>query len=266
MGGPILIFFIGVCVNMFLIYRTAAIQQKKTDKYRFHTQMRESRSEVDSSSDGRRFSLASLSSSMTMPSRGSNTSRLSRKNQVLIQSLLYFCAFLITHIWTYILRINERKTGHTSFVLCVFARIFQPLLGSFNMLIYTRSHVATVRRFYADKNWFQAFFFAVRFAGDNEEFREDTAQIRMDRRREKQRRSSQTLAVSDSNVKAKDGPEVGNIMECFSQEQCSVGEKMRCDQEGEKREEEPDVTPKHHNPYFLNAVASNKKQFVSIDK
>jgi hypothetical protein len=34
-GGPVLLCFIGVCVNMFLIYRTAATQAKKTNKYTF---------------------------------------------------------------------------------------------------------------------------------------------------------------------------------------------------------------------------------------
>ena len=85
-GGPVLVFFVGVCVNMFLIYRTAETQENTANKYRFSVIKRESNIfEADSSSgDGRRFSLASISSSMTIPSRTSCSSRQSKKNQVII--------------------------------------------------------------------------------------------------------------------------------------------------------------------------------------
>jgi hypothetical protein len=282
MGVPILVSFAGVCVNMFLIYRTAAVQQKKTEKYRFQRR----RSRDSSSGDGRRFSLASLSSSMTMPSRGSYSSRLSKKNQVLVQSLLYVSAFIITFIWSYIIRIHEANTGQRSFVLMVFSRIFQPLLGLFNILIYTRNHVTTVRRLYPDKNWFQAFFVAIRSAGDNEEFREDTAQIRMSRRREKRRRESlnATLMMIDSNAKLSHDPvhmesgnneavghtvelshdpvymesgnneAVGHIAEHSPQRYYCDIKRIECDQE-EKYEEGLDTTPKRHNPHcYLNNV------------
>jgi len=223
---------------------------------------------------------------MTMPSRGSNSSKLRKKNQVLVQSLLYVSAFIITFIWSYIIRIHEINTGQKSFVLMVFSRIFQPLLGFFNILIYTRNHVTSVRRLYPDKNWFQAFFVAIRSAGDNEEFREDTAQIRMSRRREKRRRESlnATSMKIDTNTKLRHDPvhmeseinealghtvelchdpvymESGNneavghtVEQSPLRYYCDVT-RIECDQE-EKYEEGLDTTPKRHNPhYYLDNV------------
>lgn len=193
-GGPVLLCFIGVCVNMFLIYRTAATQAKKTNKYTFQ-QYKKRASKVTSfeqpspSNEGRTSISSILSPRALMHSfrrkSSLNPARGNKERQVMIQALFYVSAFFISFIWSYIIIIYENKTGTKSFVLSVLSRLFQPMLGFSNVLIYTRYHVASVRSMYIEKNWFQAFFFAVKSAGDNEEFREETAQVRLIRRIEK---------------------------------------------------------------------------------
>ena len=198
-GGPVLLCFIGVCVNMFLIYRTAATQAKKTNKYTFQHLTRASKVSLEQpspSNEGRTSISSILSPRALMLSfrrkSSLNSARGSKERQVMIQALFYVSAFFISFIWSYIIIIYEKKAGERSFVLSILSRLFQPMLGLFNVLIYTRYHVASVRSMYPEKNWFQAFFFAVKSAGDNEEFREETAQRRLKRRIEK-RNSLKTM-------------------------------------------------------------------------
>jgi len=46
-------------------------------------------------------------------------------------------------------------------------RIFSPLQGLFNIVVYCRPHVSSLRRNHPEFSWFKAFWLTVRTSGDN---------------------------------------------------------------------------------------------------
>ena len=73
-------------------------------------------------------------------------------------------SYIVTHI---ILRALASQRTPLPFAIFILARIFNPLQGLFNVLIYCRPHVSSLRIHNPEYSWLKAFWQTVRTGGDN---------------------------------------------------------------------------------------------------
>ena len=57
--------------------------------------------------------------------------------------------------------------GENLFPLLILSKLFSPLQGLFNILVYCRPHVNSLRRKHPDFSWFKANWITVKTGGDN---------------------------------------------------------------------------------------------------
>ena len=93
---------------------------------------------------------------------------LRRHQEVKEQAIFFIVAFVCTYMVSYIHRIYEQINGTSPFWLRLIARVLNSLQGFFNILVYTRPHVTSLRRRHKELNWFQAFWAVVKKGGDND--------------------------------------------------------------------------------------------------
>jgi hypothetical protein len=90
------------------------------------------------------------------------------EEEVIIQALLYIFAFVITRIFPLIGRTVELTGNPIPFSISFLMCIFMPLQGFFNICVYTRPHVKSIRRNNPDYSLFKAFWIAFKAGGDND--------------------------------------------------------------------------------------------------
>ena len=66
------------------------------------------------------------------------------------------------------LRILEHQGKRIPFFLLELGRLFNPLQGLFNILVYSRPHVSSLRSNHPEYSWLKAFWLTVRTGGDHD--------------------------------------------------------------------------------------------------
>lgn len=124
---------------------------------------------ITSVSDIRRNSITSVSLHANRPhSAPRHCPMFRRQQEVKEQAIFFIAAFLCTYSLSYINRIVQQVTGKSPFWLHLMARTLSSFQGFFNILVYTRPHVAKLRRTQTDLSWFGAFWAVVKKGGDND--------------------------------------------------------------------------------------------------
>jgi hypothetical protein len=85
-------------------------------------------------------------------------------------------AFIIGYLMTYFFSILYRSiqivtNTEPPFVIMYLARLFYPMQGLFNVLIYTYPHVNSCRQDHIEYSWFRAFYEVVKSGGDSDQIR-----------------------------------------------------------------------------------------------
>lgn len=81
------------------------------------------------------------------------------------QCLLYALSFFVSFIFGVIYQLSDE--GENLFRLLILSKLFSPLQGLFNILVYCRPHVNSLRRKHPDFSWFKANWITVKTGGDN---------------------------------------------------------------------------------------------------
>ncbi len=84
------------------------------------------------------------------------------KRETMTQSMLYIVAFLASCAWAYLYGFLVTVGIKVPFVICLFFSIFYPLGGVFNILVYTRPKIRSLRRKHKEVPWLRAFFEVIR--------------------------------------------------------------------------------------------------------
>jgi len=198
--------FATLCCIIYCLHevcRTVIEQEEKNDRYRFRgsvcARSEPLRSSVPTSesSESRRASFVSLASSIRrIPSlfkqilnsediREPNLENVSssiltsrsyaqraieksekRKRETKIQASLYVYAFLFTCIWAYIYGFLVTIGVSVPYIIIFLFSVFYPLGGFFNILVYTRPKINSVRKKNTGLSWFRSFALVIRAGGD----------------------------------------------------------------------------------------------------
>ena len=85
------------------------------------------------------------------------------KREIIIQACLYVATFFVTYIYLWCLTFANIIAHQTPSVwMNCLASIFYPIGGFFNILVYTRPKVVSLRRSHPEYSWFQAFAMVVK--------------------------------------------------------------------------------------------------------
>jgi hypothetical protein len=85
------------------------------------------------------------------------------KREIIIQACLYVATFFVTYIYLWCLMFANIIAHQTPSVwMNCLASIFYPIGGFFNILVYTRPKVVSLRRSHPEYSWFQAFAMVVK--------------------------------------------------------------------------------------------------------
>jgi len=87
---------------------------------------------------------------------------------VVVQALLYILAFLSSVVFSAAVRIIESGGKPVPFAVYVLSRVFTPLQGFLNILVYTRPHVSSRRNQNPECSWLTAFWETIKSGGDND--------------------------------------------------------------------------------------------------
>ena len=94
--------------------------------------------------------------------------RCRRGKGFFIQALFYTLAFLLSHTFSVVFSSLKITGSEPRLPLLVLARLFNPLQGIFNILVYTRPHVAKERLRDPSLTWWGAFKKVVKSGGDDD--------------------------------------------------------------------------------------------------
>jgi len=97
-----------------------------------------------------------------------NNNNSSVEKEVISQALLYMGSFVLTYIFSIIARIILNQGKDVPFIILLLARFFLPLQGFFNIIVYTRPHIVSLRRNNPEYSWFKAFAIVFKAGGDND--------------------------------------------------------------------------------------------------
>lgn len=105
----------------------------------------------------------------------------SRIRNVTIQAFLYVGVFLLTYVWTLILRLTENETDEEDpsaqeadlYHWMVLRAVFLPLMGLFNLLVYVRPRYLHRREHYANEGRLRSFGYVVCHAEGERAARDD---------------------------------------------------------------------------------------------
>ena len=133
-------------------------------------------------------------------SRPSRTS-IRRLREIFNRAIAYIIAFLLIFIFGIINHLfDAHRVDSTPFVILFLSRVFFPLQGLFNILIYTYPHVTSYLRNHSDHNWIRAFWEVIKSGGDSDQ--------PMIGRRESLRKQQRVLGQSEQRRKSS----VGSLM------------------------------------------------------
>lgn len=173
-GGPMILCFCIIVVNMLIIFCSLASQNDKS-----HITLGDSRTRESTTigtdenalnsphpTRGERTSIIELYAASKQKKRKSSRAFKERRDGM-IQALLYIFAFLLSYFFPLLYHAldgGSDKEAHVSIFLL--AKILYPLQGLFNFFIFIRPRVINARRDNAGYSWFRAFSFAVKSRGD----------------------------------------------------------------------------------------------------
>ena len=195
-GGPLFGVFFVNCTILALIWRTYRSQAQRNQSYGNSPASRSSpRAQVkqgdEEEQEGKCFPCCPTQQCPITINRSksqSNTPRrpsiladyLSRPSRASVRRLeeisrraaAYVIGFMLCYIFTLIYRLIEMYGSvPTPYAIIILSRIFFPLQGFFNVIIYTYPHVTSYRRNHSECNWFEAFWNVVKTGGDSDETR-----------------------------------------------------------------------------------------------
>ena len=98
----------------------------------------------------------------------SSSSSSSVEKEVISQALLYMGCCFLTYIFPLISRVISLQGKEVPFIILFLARFFLPLQGFFNIIVYTRPHIVSLRRNNPQYSWFKAFVIVFKAGGDND--------------------------------------------------------------------------------------------------
>ena len=88
--------------------------------------------------------------------------------EVIAQALIYIGCFFLTYIFTAIVNFAKMQGKPVPFALQLLARLTMPMQGVFNIIVYTRPHIVSLRRHNPQYSWFKAFIIVFKTGGDND--------------------------------------------------------------------------------------------------
>lgn len=115
-----------------------------------------------------RPSIYEPTSSRSITNRRTAIRQSEMERNLQFQAVLYALAFIITFLFTYVNRILVSKHGSSPFIILFLPRIFRPLQGLFNIIIYTRIRVSRLRK-NTRYSWMKAFYTVVRSFDDHDD-------------------------------------------------------------------------------------------------
>ena len=90
----------------------------------------------------------------------------SMEHHLRVQAISYLAASLFIYVFPYTLRILIQVNNSSPFIITFLARLTNPLQGFFNILIFTRTRVSTLRA-NSDYSWLHAFSIVVKSGVDH---------------------------------------------------------------------------------------------------
>ena len=90
------------------------------------------------------------------------------ETEAIFQALLYTGCFFLTYIFSATGRMIQMQGKEVPFAILFLARFFLPLQGFFNIMVYMRPHIISLRRSNPDYSWFKAFVVVFKGGGDND--------------------------------------------------------------------------------------------------
>lgn len=126
-----------------------------------------------SSSTSRTTTIAPSSEPSPLVARLSRPSLASilRLREISSRAIAYIIGFILTYSLSALHRTLETHKVDVPFVLVFLTRVFYPLQGLFNVLIYSYPHVVTYRRNHSEYSWVQAFCEVIKSGGDSDQIR-----------------------------------------------------------------------------------------------
>ena len=171
---PSFVSLTGIVYIMVVISLTVIKQERRNARFQFQFQQTRDGNQNTSRGSFRHLrsgieNLFSRGTSDVIPAYIPRSLRASqtRVRGTITQSLLYIGTFLLTYLAALIVIILNATNAPLPFSLLAFYKILTPLGGFFNILVYTRPKVATIRRRRPKKYWwFEAFWMVVKAGGD----------------------------------------------------------------------------------------------------
>mmetsp|Transcript_3601 Transcript_3601/g.5318 ORF Transcript_3601/g.5318 Transcript_3601/m.5318 type:complete len:433 (+) Transcript_3601:130-1428(+) len=170
-GVPVFFVFACNCIMLLVIWHAEYSQNRRNRRYA--VSWRENPSTCQSTGNGSSI-IGSTSSFLARsrdifrrPSQRPCSSAAKRRHQIAQRALWFILAFILTYIFTITTRILLDKSPY---FLQFLSRLFIPLQGFFNILVFTSPHVAGYRQKNPECSWFRAFWNVMKSGGDKDVF------------------------------------------------------------------------------------------------
>ncbi len=221
---PIAIAFHGNCILMLLIRRYVRQKERRAQRHRQswvvslnQPSQHEPQASAENDNPVRQAFLGlchcckKRTNNESPPSHGLLAARLSgpslssiqRQKEVSNRALAYVLGFTFTYGFSLLYRglyfILEEEVP---FVFLFLPRLFFPLQGLFNVLIFTHSHIISLRKNHSEYTWFRAFWEVVKAGGDSDQVQSGTITRRRSSLRQQQLVLAQCMARNLKNENA----------------------------------------------------------------
>ena len=156
---PIFFVFVSYLTMLVIIWCSVKRQENRMNQYRFQSQM-----ELRNEDENERTFLSFVRSCCTKRRIREGRVRRTKLKEIEIQAYLYFASFMLTFGTLTIVRIldPDKGIGETPFLALIIGRIFFPLQGLFNVLVYMRPEVSSVLRQNPNISYPRAFIVAMK--------------------------------------------------------------------------------------------------------
>jgi len=175
---PLFICLLGVMISMIWLSYHVVSQERRNSRHLFRsltnsrlsTTHRSSANEIHVPNSNqlawlRQYIQRLAYSGRAVETRGERRSRI-RQRETMIQASLYVGAFILVYVplLSEVLIYSVGATAHESLRVIIVA--FYPMGGFFNVLIYARPKVNTVRKRHSEYSWFRSFWEVVKAGGE----------------------------------------------------------------------------------------------------
>eukprot|EP00551_Chaetoceros_affinis_P006728 CAMPEP_0203674902 /NCGR_PEP_ID=MMETSP0090-20130426/17887_1 /ASSEMBLY_ACC=CAM_ASM_001088 /TAXON_ID=426623 /ORGANISM="Chaetoceros affinis, Strain CCMP159" /LENGTH=358 /DNA_ID=CAMNT_0050540901 /DNA_START=27 /DNA_END=1104 /DNA_ORIENTATION=+ len=162
-GGLVMFVFAMNCVAMSVIYWTEYSLSKKNQVYQ--TSWIQNHQHVDRPSHDTTVEPSPLAARLSRPSRAS----LQRRKEISKRAIAYIIGYLLTYTPSCCYRVWEfYASDGAPYTLQILSRVFFPLQGLLNIIIYTFPHVLSRYDANNDYSWIRAFWEVVKSGGDKD--------------------------------------------------------------------------------------------------